>query len=585
MGDWSKLDLSQVFPSSLGAGVQGIARLLEAALAEARARSAIGVNVDPALDLGGGAAAAGAAVDAILGTVTELLQGGRVHALIVPIAKTYPGKPPTVIPSTLDGIQHALDVNLGPASPGAALAYAKAVSGTGGNAGFYQAFAESVYDPGDPNRPQYLKQTDAVAMVTVLVGAPTFAGVAAAAATLEYVFAPKTNTGGMTARMIPQPRSLRARAAVTAEGQQVGVRLDWDLPKASYGNEYIPGVQIRVKRYAVIRSTDNAIISARTVKDLFGGAVIVEGLSVGAHAVVAIGTGGNAAYFDDNPPVGKPLYYTVAWEHTIIEGTVVTTHGFDKLGEVVKVVAKTPPPAQTGRSPNWAATTSLAGHIPGFSSSVQALVERAKVLLANKPSTGKKVEKCLALAAGVTERASARTVELVDILGRLGAVLAKPLPGLFVTTMSSKYGGNAYLLSELAKRLCDDTDTSRPRFDNGEYVCGICLVAGAPRFADLATVLALFDLLFGGANAPSSNPLRGLLTAIDTLVTQSEANVFGQSIAPVTPTDGVSVDPLTGLDVPAQTTTFADDGSAIAADDPSNPEAGDTNVQPLKDLC
>ena len=581
MSDWIKFDLSQIFPAVLGAGVTSIARLLDQSLSKTLA-----VDLDPSLDFLGVPNASDATVSAILTTLDALLKGGRVHALMIPIAKTYPNRPPTIIPSTLDGVQHALDINLGPPSAAAALAYAKAVSGTGGNAGFYQAFAESLYDSGDPNRPQYFNQSDAVAMVTLLVGAPTFSGVAAAASTLEYVFSPKSNTGGMTARLIPQPRGLRARAVATAQGDSVGVRLSWDLPKAEYSNEYVPGVKITVAKYAVIRSTDPAILSARSTKDLFGAATFTEGLTVGQHTVLALGTGKNAAYFDDSPPVDKPAYYTVSWEYTITEGLVVTTHAFDKLGEVTKVLAKAPPPAQTGRSPNWSVATSPTAYIPGLAVATKTVIEKSKTLLAGKPSTAKKVLKCIDLAEGMSSRLAARTLELIETIDRIGQILAKPLPGLFVTSMASRRGGNAYLLSELSKRLCDDTDTGRPRYDNGEYVCGICLVAGAPRYADLGAVIALFDLLFGSENAPSSDPLKGLLASIDTLVTQAEADVFGQDIMPTSPpSTGVAIDPLTGLPAAPKTTTFAADGQAISADDAANPEAGFTNLTPLKDLC
>lgn len=580
MSNWAKFDINQILPPNLSQGVTALAQLISAQLEDIP-----GVNIDVALpgDLPGASATT---VNAILGTLDALLKGGRVHALLIPIAKKYPNRPPSAIPTTLDGIQYALDVNLGPPTATAALAYARALSGIGGNAGFYQAFAESMYDASDPNRPQYLNQTDAVAMVTLLVGAPTFSGVAAAASTLEHVFSPKGNSGGLTARLIPPPRGLKVRAVSTRAGESVGVSLRWEFPKASYSNEYVPGVVIRVNRYAVIRSTDSAIMSARSVKDLFGASVIEEGLTVGAHTVLTIGSGNNAAYFDDAPPVSGPAYYAVAWEYTITEGVLVTTHSFDKLGEVGKVMAKAPPPAQTGKSPNWSMATSVTNYIPGLLVATQAVTEKAKTLLAGTPSTSTRLSKCVTLAEGVSDRISARALELIDTIDRLGQVLAQPLPGLFVTTMSSKFGGNAFLLSELASRLCDETDTSRPRYDNGEYVCGICLVAGAPRYAELASVMALFDLLFGSENSPTSNPLKGLLASIDTLVTQAESDTFGQNIQPVAPpADGSAIDPLTGLVTPPQTTTFADSGAAITAADPANPEAGFTNVTPLKDLC
>lgn len=150
--------------------------------------------------------------------------------------------------------------------------------------------------------------------------------------------------------------------------------------------------------------------------------------------------------------------------------------------------------------------------------------------------------------------------------------------------MSSATGGNAYLISELSKRLYDTSDGSRPPFDNGEYVCGVCFVAGAPRQTDLASTTAFFNAVFGPATP--QNPLLGLLAAISTSVTQAEATVFQQNMQPFpSGTDLTNVDPATGLPVVTPTPVIAADGTAVTADSPDNPNAGNTNVTPPQERC
>lgn len=185
------------------------------------------------------------------------------------------------------------------------------------------------------------------------------------------------------------------------------------------------------------------------------------------------------------------------------------------------------------------------------------------------------------LSAGITSRLIASATDLLEDVQRLTTSLARPAPSIYVTQFSSSAGGNEYLLMELARRLEDHTDATRPPFDDSEYVCGVCFVAGAPRAADLAKTTAFFNTVLGPANA--ANPLLGLLASIDTVVTQAETAVFGPDMQPLPP--GSVVNPLTGLlPVPVQPVT-ANNGTAVEVDDPQNPNAGDTNVKSPSDIC
>lgn len=578
MTAWTALDANKLVPKELTGAISGLANVLENTLEALQAQLDVVNNLPSLPDLPDPATAV---VNALLSTLDGLLAGGRVHVLAIPIAKTPPRAETPPVPPTLQDLQDVLDVTLGPTTTADDDAYARMVEKNGGNAGFYKAFAESLMDLSDPNRPQYEEQQDAVAMATLLVGTSSYASAISAASTLEMLVRPKGSAGSLTARTVPIPQGLSAKPVATATGQGVGVRLSWEPPVDVYQARYFPGVLVSVKRYAVIRSTDARMSSARSVLDLFSTQALTSGMTSGDHVVVTVGTGRNAAYLDTGAPVDKPVYYAVAWECQSQEAGIASVIPFDRLSPVIKVDARVPSPPQTGTSPDWSASPSALGIFPPVAAAAKQLVEQARVLTPPSSNPVKRLADAVSRVKGVTARLTARSSGLASDIERLSDALSRAMPRLYVTRMSSATGGNAYLLAELAKRLGDTRDTTRPPFDHGEYVCGVCFVAGAPRIADLASIIAFFDAMFGPADA--DNPLLGVLAAIDTMVTQAEAVVFGQDMRPST--GATAIDPLTGLPAPSSLPAIADSGQPVATDDPANPNAGATNATTTADLC
>lgn len=356
--------------------------------------------------------------------------------------------------------------------------------------------------------------------------------------------------------------------------------MDWDAPLPFITLRYFPGVKFTVKRYAVIRSTNKKATSATTVLDFFSTQKLTEGMTLGDHKVIAIGTGKNSAFLDAdahlNPNV--PHFYCVAWEVEVNENGKTTTLPFDKVSNVVKIVAKAPTPPQTGQAPDWDATDSAISAFPDLQKAALRMIEETRILLKPTESPADKLAAAVKLASSEAQRVAARATELIDDVKRLSDALSRPMPSLHITNMTSAKGGNAFLMSELAKRLNDTSDPTRPAFDNGEYVCGVCFVAGAPRLADLAAIIAFFDVLFGPATP--ANPLLGVLAAIDTLVTQVETAVFNPNMTQIPPG---TVTTITGA-TPA-TPVIANDGTPVTTNDPANPNQGDTNLTPISELC
>lgn len=580
MTAWNTANPNDLLPEALVTAVSTITDTITGALESAA--SALSLPSFPSLPSPPSTAAA--VINAVLNTLESLLEGGRIHTLVVPIAKTVPRQPAPALPPTLEDLENTLALTLGPSDTIAADAYANMIAKTGGNAGFYNAFAESLMDPADPNRPQYDNQSDAVAMTVLLIGAPRYSSITSAASMLDQLTLPKSGNG-TAARTVPIPQNVRARVVGSSTAPSIGVRIDWDVPPTVFSSPYFPGVSTTVRNYAVIRSTDPRAQSARSVLDFFSTQTLTEGMTNGKNKVIAVGAGRNSAYLDTDASLDPkiPVYYCVAWENNVNEAGSSAVLPFDRVSNVAKVEVKAPTPPQTGKSPDWVATESAIEAFPPIARAAQTLIEETRVLLASAggTSTGR-LGDAMKLASSASQRLSARATELLNDVTQLSTALSRPIPSLYVTQMSSGTGGNAFLLKELAKRLGDRSDATRPPFDNGEYVCGVCFVAGAPRLADLEATIAFFGALFGPADA--ANPLMGLLAAIDIAVTQAETSVFGPDMQPLPV--GTVVNPITGKP-PATTSsvTISDAGTPVETDSPANPNAGDTNVTPTSELC
>jgi hypothetical protein len=304
--------------------------------------------------------------------------------------------------------------------------------------------------------------------------------------------------------------------------------------------------------------------------------------------VVAVGSGLNSRFLDSSPPSDPtaPLYYCVAWETDVVESSGTVTMPFDQVSGMAKVAAVAPPPTSSGSPPDWRSVGSALDVFPGVSDIVRRVLAQLESVVQGRPSPTARLKTAMKDAANMAQRLSARAGDLLVDVDRLQASLSRPMPSLHAIQLTSGTGGNAFLAAELARRLGDLSDPARPPFDAGEYVCGVCVVAGAPRLADLAPVIALFGSLVGPAD--EDNPLLAVLTAIDTVVTQTEATVFDPGMQPIAPIAGrpiVFVDPLTGRPPAPVTPVISVQGVPAATEDPANPNQGETNVIPTSDLC
>lgn len=584
MTQWSVIDANQLIPKNLVSAIKGTSRLATNALG-ALSKDINTVIALPSLpDL---LDPATTAAKAIVATLDALVAGTKVHVAVIPVSKVIPDPAPPRAPATVDDLQAWLDIKLGPTA-GTAEAYQALVAGVGGNAGFYRAFLESLFDAGDPNRPQFFGQSDAVTMTVIMSGAASYAGVAHAASVIDQLIRPPGSGGGAGGRVIPVPQSMTARPVAAATGGRIAIQISWDPPQSVITLPYFPGLSMAVRRYAVIRVTSSRAPDVRGVLDLFPTQALTEGLTAKDAKVVAIGSGLNSRFLDTDPPTdpSTPLYYCVTWEIDVIEPSGTVTMPFDQVSSMIKVAAVAPTPTPTGSPPDWRTVASALDALPGLSDLVRRVQAQLDTLVDGNPSPTSRLTSAMKQASSMVERLSARASDLMTDVDRLQASLSRPLPSLHAIQLTSSTGGNAFLAAELAKRLGDLSDPDRPPFDSGEYVCGVCIVAGAPRLADLEPVITLLGSLVGPADA--ENPLVSVLTEIDTVVTQAESTVFGPDLRPIVPSADQSaqtIDPLTGRPPVPVTPVISIDGTPVASEDANNPNQGNTNIIPTSELC
>ncbi len=570
-------------------------------------------------------------IKAIDDVIEGLLLGGKVHVLFVPIPKSISGNIGEPLPITLQDMANGLGFDfeeLGTAiTQGANQSYTTlSQSSTGGNSAFFRTVAQSLYDRYDPNRPQYFSPGDAVACQVILLGSASLADGILSANALNRLFRPE---GSLAARLVPVPQNVHVQAITVPGSVGMGVEVAWDPPPLQFTSPYFPSVTFKVTDYAVIRSTERTAPNARSVLDLIGTKEIVEGSTNGGTKILKVGSNGaqfdpgNAVYVDtEKLDSTKTYYYCVAWRVSIFEGPITklqeTFLNWEdvQVSAVRKVVVRRIPPDNRGTPPDWEARGSLVDIMPPVALAIRKV--KAKILaLASRSVKGPAgdVSQGLDILQKNIDQLAARAAELAQDFVKLRALLNVALPGLYTTGFFG-IGGNAFLLSELAKRLNDRSDSSRPPFDSNEYVIGLVLVAGGPRLPDIQPVIDMFDLFFGAPQ--NDSPLFTALSSLDGVVSGLEVRTFDQGLqnpvvapdgqffdASLSPTPGVAnpvttppqpmnphggdggIDALTGLPyAPAPPTVINNSGVGIDGSDPSNPDASFTNrPDPNKDPC
>lgn len=593
--NWEAIDLKHFLPPAIPEAVSDLTRIIDEFLTVYRVGITTARAFLSSLDHGE-VDVLQLLIQALTDLVEGFLQAGKIHVLFVPIPKMLPPvlNQAATVPPTLDDIAFELGFDFRETaivfSSGANEAYSDMLAQRAGNAAFFRTFVDSISDPLDVNRPQYINPGDAVAMTVLLVGAPSFSQLVEVASSFNRLFRPSTNMD-LTSRMVPVPQGLRAKVIGLPAAQRIGVRLDWSVPAPVFTSPYFPAVTTRVVKYAVIRSTDARVASSATnVLDFFSTKDLVEGLtsddSTKSSKVIAVGSGANSNFVDDDPTLDrtKTYFYCVAWQIQVDENGATKTLPFDRVSNVAKTFIRVAPAGQA-QPPNWTAYGSAIDIAPEFAVTVRTLLEELKTFSDRLRSPASATSSVLQLVEKNADEFGKRLDDLNARIKRLAAVLNEPMPGLYSTSMTG-LGGNAFLIGELAARIQDKTDPNRPPFDDNEYVMGICLVAGGPRMADITPAINFFKQFFGAPDPQA--PLLRILTAMDAAVDGIETVTLGPNLKPLPrnadgtvtlpngqKVDPATIDPNTGLPRVTPKPVIADDGQPVDTMSPKNPYAGD----------
>lgn len=415
-------------------------------------------------------------------------------------------------------------------------------SATAGNRGFWRVLAESTRDIGDGNRPTFTPDF-AVAGTTLVFGSTDMAELYRIFELIGSLLAlgARSDLSGRTNITVQNLRALALPITVPEDENNpasIGVSLTWDKLGPAITFPAFSSDQQVVVEYLVIRSTSPQLREAYTWSQVFSRQPSFVDTSdlpeEGNSKVIARipNDGFVTGYLDEDPELieGAVYYYSVVARIEVnvdadFETDVILP--ISNLSNVVRIEVRRPGDSKGGEPPDWIGTPSLASLFPAL----EALINQIRLALSQLGSfslSGPNIlDEIISQIEGLVTRSEQVVAILNEINNRLAALLTSDVSGIYATTFSVPVGGIDGWLGELARRLSDPADNTRPPFDNNELVAGVVVVGGAPTLPALDPLLSLLELFFGGS---SSNTLLSTINEIDNVVTATERRVFGEDM-------------------------------------------------------
>ena len=499
-----------------------------------------------------------ALIDALLGETTA-------HALMVPIQKQYYGLgdplPSTLVAQTEQTPNYstlvsnnAFPLDVIKSNTPDTITFINDSNGAyGGNGGYYQAIISSLSDQGDYARPDF-PYNFAVTGVSVIFGSRSLTDIYRIVAIIGRIIDLGFRSD-LTARTQPTPTGLKARIMPEPTLGRIGVILDWDPVPPLVIKPLLSAEAMVIKEIFVIRST-NAILRERFA---WGSSFPTQPSdnkadlpSTSDVQVIARLTndGFRSRYTDTDTAlkVDTVYYYALSLRYSI-NGVV---QPMSNLSNCVRVFyTQFPGSSRTGVPPDWFATPSLYQLFPILRTLVsQATLFIESMLNRTASNNGiiNMIEQTIATIEALIAQAEKWIEEFNKIIAILRDLAISDIGGIYATSFSVPKGGIMGWTSELARRLSNQADTSRPPFDEGELTAGFVLVAGAPNFSELVAFAKLVKLFFGGDEASAAKKatdafIAGRLGSTSTPLVATQT-VFNKDMspeaAPSTPSTTVS---------------------------------------------
>jgi hypothetical protein len=515
---WRNLELHAFYPKEARQAVDAIVEFNEtltkllkttkAGLEIARALAAL-ASADP-LEL---------ALRAILKEIEELIDAllgeTTAHALVVPIQKQYYGLGDPIPPDSIDASIRTPDYgtllnnNAFPQSvvnantPDVISFINTTDSAQGGNRGYYGTVITSLNDPGDYAKPDF-PQDFAVAGVSIVFGSTSLTDIYKIVALIGRIIDLGIRSD-LTSRSRPVPTGLKARIMPEPTEGKIGVQLDWDPVPPVLIKPLLSLEKAVITEIFVIRSTNSILRERFTWNSNF---IEQPADDINAYPSTAItkviarlrNDGFRSRFVDTSSDlkVDTPYYYALALRYKI---NGVFQPMSDLSNSVRVYYTQFPGSSRQGTPPDWFATPSLYQMFPilrTLISKIELFVEGMLNRTASNNGIINMIEQTISQIEALIAQAEQLLAEIKEITDLLQEIATADIGGLYATSISVTTGGILGWTSELARRLSNTQDTSRPPFDESELVAGLVLVAGAPNFADLAAFVKLIKLFFGG---------------------------------------------------------------------------------------
>ena len=489
-------------------------------------------------------------VEAVLDKYVDL--NAKVHLLVVPIRKQ-----PIFKLSSLFSMPQLDDSNYmsGSIADEDRKAFQKAVSqiatATEGNESFGRTVIESLEDLDDPFKPDY-GDNDAVFAVVILAGAKNIVNILAILQSLQAIFSGSLKGNTMvpsTITMAPQDLTASAIPSTSAlttskDNKRIATLLQWTNPPALQSLADFDGGSMKIKEFAIIRSTSDEAILAQDWTAFFtdqpteltsedGDKTDVMTSANGLTKIILQGKfflARNVWVDRDSTLVkGKDYYYTVAFRYAIaappdIKGKAYyTTQDYFRISNVVKVrFTDNIPSKRGGIAPDWISHESVLDLIPYLRFYFNLI--KAYLAALKSTTTGAKtaLDSYIKFLEAEIVRYTAFYQDVTDRITNLSNLFKLPTTGVYVTTIVSETGGNDAFVKELVTRLTDTTDESAPPYFQNGYTAGLVILAGANNPADLSDVKSLISLLFGLSNE-AQTAYEKAVDEIDAVIEEAES--------------------------------------------------------------
>jgi hypothetical protein len=381
-------------------------------------------------------------------------------------------------------------------------------------------------------------------------------------------------------------QNLSAKVVGSSASSRVSVVLTWHNPPAMQSWVEFDGLRARLDELAIIRSTDEEILKARSWTDIFGltqppilkkdQVVLNDCLTSTNNKSKVIRVfkydGVRNSYVDDDPNLktGVDYFYAISYQYSFADSPpedqkpVYIEQLYEQFSNIAVLrIQDNIPTVIGGPKPDWQSHRSPLDMIP----SLKTLMTRALGYVDSFKTRTKGLNDTLKSYIDFLVTEASRYQDFAEDIQRkvnkLVQILQIPAVGIYVTEIASNKGGIDYFIQELIQRLSDESDETAPPFHKTGITAGAIMLVGAPNPAEFAATKRLLQFFFG-AN-PIKTAIETAIDDIDRLLNDVETRLFSKDMKPGT---APIQEPPYNTFKPDMTPVSADDADADVPFDP-----------------